>query len=289
MKALTICLSFVGIVATIPLQKLPQDTPISTGGTGSGLIFCTSMRSRFSRSSRPIFCPRNCGQDIRGARATWPAGSPVAIGPSVRVRPGRRGLHLQLSAPRHDVHQQTARAGCARLGANARTAATVQRRLDDMVAGLASPGSNERLQFVREVVERKGITPATPDGQRQARQYLVDIIGRVARERDDYKAATASARQLADPIAKLETHSTLYRDADSVRHVDLPQLCDRGDAAGDPVGPPDRRLAGSPRGDRRARPGFRGQGRRIRFLSPSNDSALCDHGLVDSTRPCDAG
>jgi len=37
---------------------------------------------------------------------------------------------------------------------NARTAEVVRQRLDDMVAGLVSPRGNERLQLVREVVER---------------------------------------------------------------------------------------------------------------------------------------
>jgi hypothetical protein len=95
---------------------------------------------------------------------------------------------------------------------NASTAAVVQRRLDDMVAGLISARGNERLQLVRDAVERKGINPATVDGKREARLYLVDIIGRVVRERETFERATASAKQLDDPIARLATHSTLYRD-----------------------------------------------------------------------------
>ena len=95
---------------------------------------------------------------------------------------------------------------------NASTAQVVQRRLDDMVTGLASPGSNERLQLVRDVVDRTGIKPATPEGKFQARLYLVDIIGRVVREREGYELATGSASQADDPLAKLATHSTLYRN-----------------------------------------------------------------------------
>ena len=91
-------------------------------------------------------------------------------------------------------------------------AAVVQQRLDDLVAGLVSPRGNDRLQFVREVVERKGIEPATDAGKRQARLYLLDIIVRVVREREEYESATALVKQLDDPIAKLATHSTLYHD-----------------------------------------------------------------------------
>ena len=38
---------------------------------------------------------------------------------------------------------------------------TVQRRITDLVAGLASPGANERLQFARRVIERHGIDMTT--------------------------------------------------------------------------------------------------------------------------------
>jgi hypothetical protein len=46
-------------------------------------------------------------------------------------------------------------------------------RIDDFVAGLASPGPNERLQFARDVVRRHGgIDPATAAGRIEAQRYL---------------------------------------------------------------------------------------------------------------------
>ena len=77
---------------------------------------------------------------------------------------------------------------------------------------MASPGDNERVRFVREVVTRAGIDPATTEGRRQARLYFGAIIARVVPERQAYERATVSAKQLADPLAVLATHSTLYRD-----------------------------------------------------------------------------
>src|SRR5262245_7953120 len=38
-------------------------------------------------------------------------------------------------------------------------------RLDDFVAALAKPGTNERLQFARDLVARKGINLATAAGR----------------------------------------------------------------------------------------------------------------------------
>lgn len=55
----------------------------------------------------------------------------------------------------------------------------VQGRVEDMVAGIASPGANERLQFARQVIERQGIDPTTPAGKNQARRYLNEEIERV--------------------------------------------------------------------------------------------------------------
>jgi hypothetical protein len=47
-------------------------------------------------------------------------------------------------------------------------------RLDDLAAGIASPGSNERLQFARRFVERLGIAPASGSGRTRLREYLAD-------------------------------------------------------------------------------------------------------------------
>ena len=88
----------------------------------------------------------------------------------------------------------------------------VQRRLDDMVAGIGSPGANERLQFARKVIEREGIDPATAAGRHQARLYLEKILIRTVTERDTYDHAVGALVQLDDPIARLHESLRLYRD-----------------------------------------------------------------------------
>ena len=60
----------------------------------------------------------------------------------------------------------------------------VQDRIVDMVPGIASPGTNERLQFARYVVERKGIDPTTAAGMNQVRQYLEEVTTRVLAENE---------------------------------------------------------------------------------------------------------
>lgn len=95
-------------------------------------------------------------------------------------------------------------------------------RLDDLVAGLATPGANERLQFARQVVERHGIDPRTSVGREHARQYLVDARERVIAENDGYRLAAQSANRLTDPAAKLGAYATLYRDRGLSSDTSLP-------------------------------------------------------------------
>jgi hypothetical protein len=70
-------------------------------------------------------------------------------------------------------------------GAQGRTAEfarsqVIQRRIDDMVAGAAAPGDNERLQFVRRAIEAAGADP---------RRYLEEGLQRVLAEYDAYARA----------------------------------------------------------------------------------------------------
>ena len=55
-------------------------------------------------------------------------------------------------------------------------------RMEDMVSGAASPGSNERLQFVHDTLARLAIDPATPTGRVMARDFLRRIVGEYVNE-----------------------------------------------------------------------------------------------------------
>jgi hypothetical protein len=56
-------------------------------------------------------------------------------------------------------------------------------RLSDLIDAAASPGNNERLQFVRQVFVSRGIDPSTDAGQNEAWTYLAGIRDRVNRGR----------------------------------------------------------------------------------------------------------
>ena len=94
-------------------------------------------------------------------------------------------------------------------GPRARAEELLIRRLDDLVTGIATPGSNERLQFARQLVERQGINPSTEEGREQARVYLVKTRDRAIAEYARYRKA---AKATGDRDAALTAYSTLYKD-----------------------------------------------------------------------------
>ena len=115
--------------------------------------------------------------------------------------------------PRATPHElATAGPGAARL---------LEGRLGDLLEAAASPGENERLQFVRQIMMRRGIDLSSETGQQQAWKYIVQIKDRIARENRTYLSAIASAKAVAERAARagsdnrngmLSALSVLYRD-----------------------------------------------------------------------------
>ena len=87
----------------------------------------------------------------------------------------------------------------------------VQRRLDDLLAGVGSPRGNERLQFARGVVERHGANLSTAAGKARARAYLESLHERVFREYTEQKQTLESLERL-DAVTALAAYVTLFRD-----------------------------------------------------------------------------
>jgi hypothetical protein len=100
----------------------------------------------------------------------------------------------------------------ARIGGRERAAEILRGRISDLVAGIASPGSNERLQFARRLVERRGIDPTTAAGKEQVRRYLLETMRRVVGEVDGYIRTLRSAKSIANPDAEFVARSRLFRD-----------------------------------------------------------------------------
>jgi SAM-dependent methyltransferase len=85
-------------------------------------------------------------------------------------------------------------------------------RLNDLLAGAAAPGANDRLRFVREVIARHGIDLRTAAGHDQAWDYLIDLRTRAIADNERYQRAGRSAQQIADDDARQSAFATLLRD-----------------------------------------------------------------------------
>ena len=99
----------------------------------------------------------------------------------------------------------------AKLGGSARAAEIVRGRIDDMSAGIVSPGQNERLRFARQLVERAGIDPSASEGPDRIRAYLRQVMTRVVGEVQEYAREVQATRSVADPVAAFAKRSTLFR------------------------------------------------------------------------------
>ena len=90
-----------------------------------------------------------------------------------------------------------------------RAADVVRRRIEDLVSGIAEPGANERLQFARALVTRRGIDPATASGRERTRLYLRALMERASAEIASYGMAIESVRAARGP--EMAARSTLFR------------------------------------------------------------------------------
>jgi hypothetical protein len=86
----------------------------------------------------------------------------------------------------------------------------VQRRIDDMVAAVASPGTNDRLQFVREVVEAAGMEPTTAEGRMLLRRYLEEGLQRVLPEYEAYARAAGPDQSVRFGDRGLSSDTSLF-------------------------------------------------------------------------------
>jgi hypothetical protein len=84
-------------------------------------------------------------------------------------------------------------------------------RIEDLAAAIAQPGADEHVRFASEVVARKGIDSATPEGHQQARRLLLEVMTRVAAESDAQDQVLQSAPP-GDPGTGYASRATVFRD-----------------------------------------------------------------------------
>ena len=212
-----------------PFVFLLLATVIAAQGTKRGIPY-TDIRPAIE-SLREDFVPA----EFRGlmpaqAEARWPdwvTKRDAAI--RARVEGGDEDsiIHLLLfgttftKAPRASERDLAALATAPADGIRA-----LRVRIDDFAAAAGSPGANERLQFARQLVERKGIfmsaagepiDPSTDAGRAALRRYLD--------QRTQAVGGSVRSAAVLDPAADLAAKLTVFRErglsADTSIFVDL--------------------------------------------------------------------
>jgi hypothetical protein len=87
---------------------------------------------------------------------------------------------------------------------------SVKARADDLIQAMASPAANERILFVRRIVESKGFDPKTIAGRQQVKDYLLTSLVRVLSEQSGYAKILESAQLLGDASAEFAERSKLF-------------------------------------------------------------------------------
>lgn len=87
-------------------------------------------------------------------------------------------------------------------------------RVDDLVAGLRSPGHNERLNFLQKLLRSQGIEPTNVNGMQATGMFIFNNVLRVVEERKALaeRAANAQSAAKTDDPASLLDRSSLFRD-----------------------------------------------------------------------------
>jgi hypothetical protein len=88
----------------------------------------------------------------------------------------------------------------------------IEARLNDLMMAVGSPRANDRLQFVRRVLARKGINPGTSAGRAQARRYLAGLLSRASEEAERFNRLSQSLQDVRDPRVWSEKAAPLFRE-----------------------------------------------------------------------------
>jgi hypothetical protein len=85
-------------------------------------------------------------------------------------------------------------------------------RAENLVSGMASATANERLRFMRSVIEQAGFSLQSAPERQAATQYLMSNLARVRREYKEYSQRIQQARQSHDPSVEFAERSHLFEN-----------------------------------------------------------------------------
>jgi SAM-dependent methyltransferase len=88
----------------------------------------------------------------------------------------------------------------------------LQSRLRDLLDGLRSPAGNERLMFLRSLLESKGMVPDTLDGYEKTGVFILENVRRALQEQIKFGQRIEDARRESDTNLEFVERSRLFRD-----------------------------------------------------------------------------
>jgi SAM-dependent methyltransferase len=89
--------------------------------------------------------------------------------------------------------------------------ATLQRRLEDLLAALEKSPHGERIALARALLAHHGIRPGAPGGRERAAVFLLENVARVQKEHAAFQARL-QATALVAPTDQMVARSTLFQD-----------------------------------------------------------------------------
>ena len=107
-------------------------------------------------------------------------------------------------------------------------AGTLRARVDDLIAGVRSPGDNERLIFLDGLLRSEGVDPGTPDGAQKTGVFIYSNLQRVLEERRTLaeRAAAEAGKRLNGRRAAADDPASLADPAEVLDRASL--FSDRG-------------------------------------------------------------
>ena len=153
------------------------------------------------------------GKNAAEIAAAWPQWT-AARDAQIRARLTRGDedsvVHLWLFGTSFTSRPRATDSELASIGRD-RSATLVQARLDDLVAAMQSPGDNDRLVMVRQLLERAGIDVTTQAGRLEAARHLEALRTRQVAEMSRFGRDTGNARKSGNEQAPLDAYLAYYR------------------------------------------------------------------------------
>ena len=214
--------AFLPTLSAVLLGLLLVMTPVvPRGQSATTNVAYSDVKPILDALRANLVPPDLSGRSASEIEALWPAWVSrrnAAIRARVEAGDDDSIIHLLLfgtaftSAPRASDRDLAALASSPAEGLRA-----LRSRIDDFAAAVLAPGNNERLQFARRLIERKGIDANTDTGRMQLRRYLD--------ERTQAVGGSVLSSTILDPAADLTDKLTVFRNrglsADTSLFIDL--------------------------------------------------------------------